>query len=71
MWLIGEATGVIGACHHERTDAHTAQCRGHRPKLVSTAAGDVELEIPKLRQGLCFPRLLERRRRIDRACSRS
>ncbi len=40
---------------------------GHRPKLVSTAAGDVELAIPKLRRGSFFPSLLERRRRIDRA----
>jgi transposase-like protein len=34
---------------------------------LSTAAGDVELAIPKLREGTFFPSLLERRRRIDRA----
>ena len=34
---------------------------------MSTKAGDVELAIPKLRQGSFFPSLLERRRRIDRA----
>jgi len=32
---------------------------------VSTQAGDVELKIPKLRQGSFFPVILERRRRID------
>lgn len=62
-----EATAVIGAAPHERTDARTAQRNGHRPKVVSTPAGDVELGIPKLRQGSFFPSLLERRRRIDRA----
>jgi putative transposase len=62
-----EATAVIGAAPHERTETRTTQRNGHRPKLVSTAAGDVELAIPKLRRGSFFPSLLERRRRIDRA----
>lgn len=62
-----EATAVIGARPHERTDTRVTQRNGHRPKLVSTQAGDVELAIPKLREGSFFPSLLERRRRIDRA----
>jgi putative transposase len=62
-----EATAVIGAGPHERSETRTAQRNGHRPRLLSTPAGDVELEIPKLRQGSFFPSLLERRRRIDRA----
>jgi putative transposase len=62
-----EATAVIGAGPHERTDTRVTQRNGHRPKLVLTAAGDVELAIPKLRAGSFFPSLLERRRRIDRA----
>ena len=62
-----EATAFIGAAHGERTETRTAQRNGHRPRLLSTQAGDVELEIPKLRQGSFFPSLLERRRRIDRA----
>lgn len=39
---------------------------GHRPKAVSTNAGDVEVAIPKLRARSFFPSLLERRRRIDK-----
>jgi transposase-like protein len=62
-----EATAVIGAGPHERTETRTTQRNGRRPRLLSTSAGDVELEIPKLRQGSFFPSLLERRRRIDRA----
>jgi len=62
-----ELTAFIGAGPHERNDTRTNQRNGHRPRLISTSAGDVELEIPKLRQGSFFPSLLERRRRIDRA----
>ena len=35
--------------------------------MLSTKAGDVELSIPKLREGSFYPSLLEPRRRIDRA----
>ena len=62
-----EASEVIGARPHERTSERTAQRNGHRPKTVTTAAGDVTVGIPKLRAGSFFPSLLEPRRRIDRA----
>jgi putative transposase len=62
-----EATAFIGAGPHERAETRTTQRNGHRARLLSTPAGDVELAIPKLRQGSFFPSLLERRRRIDRA----
>lgn len=62
-----ELTGVIGAAPGERTPERLTQRNGHRPKLVSTPAGDVEVAIPKLRQGSFFPELLEPRRRIDKA----
>jgi transposase-like protein len=62
-----EATGVIGAASYERTDERQNYRNGHRPRLWSTKAGDLELSIPKLRSGSFFPQILERRRRIDRA----
>jgi putative transposase len=62
-----EATEVIGAARHERSDTRTNQRNGSRPRLLATKAGDVELAIPKLRHGSFFPSILERRRRIDRA----
>jgi putative transposase len=62
-----EATEVIGAAPHERSESRTTQRNGGRARLLSTKAGDVELRIPKLRQGSFFPSILERRRRIDRA----
>ena len=35
--------------------------------MLTTAAGDLEVAIPKLRTGSFFPSLLERRRRVDQA----
>jgi len=52
-----EAAAFIGAAPYERTEART----------LSTTAGDLNLKIPKLRQGSFFPSLLERRRRVDQA----
>lgn len=62
-----ELTATIGAAPGERTPERVTQRNGHRPKVISTPAGDVEVGIPKLRQGSFFPELLEPRRRIDRA----
>jgi putative transposase len=62
-----EATEVIGAGRYERSAARTTHRNGTRARLLSTKAGDVELKIPKLRDGAFFPALLEPHRRIDRA----
>ena len=62
-----EASGVIGAARYERTEGRATHRNGSRTRLLSTKAGDVELHIPKLREGSFFPSLLEPRRRIDRA----
>ncbi len=62
-----EATEHIGADRYERCDARVTDRNGHRPRLVATQAGDVELRIPKLRKGSFFPSILEPRRRIDQA----
>jgi transposase-like protein len=62
-----EAAQAIGAGRYERTPERTTHRNGSRTRLLSTKAGDVELHIPKLREGSFFPALLEPRRRIDRA----
>lgn len=62
-----EAADAIGAGRYERSDARVAERNGHRRRLLSTRAGDVELKIPKLRKGSFMPSLLEPRRRIDKA----
>ena len=62
-----ELTEAIGARPHERTDTRTNHRNGVRSRVLSTPAGDVELRIPKVREGAFFPSLLEPRRRVDRA----
>jgi putative transposase len=62
-----EATEVIGADRYQRSQQRTTHRNGFRSRLLSTKAGDVDLKIPKLREGSFFPALLEPRRRIDRA----
>lgn len=62
-----EATDRIGAAPYERTEDRVTERNGHRPRMLTTKAGDVELRIPKLRKGSFFPIILEPRRRIDQA----
>jgi putative transposase len=62
-----ELSALIGAERYERTEDRTGERNGHRFRVLTTKAGDVELAIPKLRRGSFFPSILEPRRRIDQA----
>jgi transposase-like protein len=62
-----EATERIGAAPYERTESRVTDRNGHRARVLSTKAGDVDLRIPKLRKGSFLPVILEPRRRIDQA----
>jgi transposase-like protein len=62
-----DAETVIGAGRYERNPERAAYRNGTRPKRLATPAGEVELAIPKLREGSFFPVLLEPRRRVDQA----
>jgi putative transposase len=62
-----ELAAQIGADRYERSSTRSNERNGHRPRVLSTKAGDVELAIPKLRKGSFFPSILEPRRRIDQA----
>ncbi|MGW5739722.1 MULTISPECIES: IS256 family transposase [Streptomyces] len=62
-----EATAHIGAEPGEHAETRTTWRNGHRERLLTTQAGDLDLAIPKVRTGTFFPSLLERRRRIDQA----
>ncbi len=59
-----EAAEVISARRYERTEGHTTDRSGHRPRGCTTKAGDVQLAIPKLRAGPA------RRRRAGRVAGR-
>ena len=54
-----EAAQAIGAARYERAETRTTHRNGSRTRLLSTKAGDVELHIPKFREGSFFPALLE------------
>jgi putative transposase len=65
-----ELTAVIGAGPHERTPERSAQRNGHRPRVLATTAGDLELRIPKLRAGRSSPRCWNGAGGLTRPCSR-
>ena len=63
-----EVSELIGAEHGERRPQDRATHRnGYRPRRWDTRAGEVELQIPKIRQGSYFPSFLEPRRRSEQA----
>jgi putative transposase len=57
----------IGAGLGERTPERTTHRNGYRSRDWDTRVGQVELAIPKLRQGSYFPSFLEPRRRAEQA----
>src|ERR671937_615831 len=63
-----EVAELIGAQRGERRPEGRATHRnGYRPRRWDTRAGELELQIPKLRQGSYFPSFLEPRRRSEQA----
>lgn len=62
-----EVTQRLGAAPHERTESRTGYRNGTRSRLLKTRVGEVELEIPKLREGSYFPSFLTPRRPWEQA----
>jgi putative transposase len=62
-----EVGAVTGAACGEKDPARRAQRNGYRDRDWETRAGTVELRIPKLRKGSCFPGFLEPRRMAEKA----
>lgn len=62
-----EASARIGADRYERAASRTTHRNGTRPKQLETPAGELDLLIPKLREGSFFPSLLDPHRRVDKA----
>ncbi|MER6272515.1 transposase [Streptomyces sp900105755] len=46
-----EATEMIGAAPREHSETRTTWRNGHRERLLTTQAGDLDLKIPKVRSG--------------------
>ena len=62
-----EVSELIGAAHGERTEDRATHRNGYRPRRWDTRAGEIELQIPKLRQGSYFPGFLQPRKRSEQA----
>ncbi|MCQ4348686.1 IS256 family transposase [Pseudomonas stutzeri] len=58
---------LCGAGYGIKSDERSNSRNGYRDRLWQTRAGDVELRIPKLRQGSYFPTFLEPRRTAEKA----
>jgi transposase-like protein len=62
-----EVTALVGAERHERTEDRTGYRNGSRGRTWDTRVGTIDLAIPKVRTGTCFPSLLQPRRRAEQA----
>ena len=63
-----EVSELIGAKHGERRpDDRATHRNGYRPRQWDTRAGEIELQIPKIRQGSYFPGFLTPRKRSEQA----
>src|SRR3712207_5079324 len=63
-----EVSELIGAERGERRPEDRATHRnGYRARRWDTRAGEIELQIPKLRQGSYFPSFLQPRKRSEQA----
>src|SRR3954462_13068352 len=63
-----EVSEQIGAERGERRpDDRVTHRNGYRPRRWDTRAGEIELQIPKLRQGCYFPSILAPRKRSEQA----
>jgi putative transposase len=71
-WMVAELMDAevaiqIGAEHGQRAPERLTHRNGYRPRVWDTRVGEVELAIPRLRQGSYFPSFLEPRRRAEQA----
>src|SRR5947209_15303310 len=62
-----EVSELIGAEHGERTAERLTHRNGYRSRTWATRAGEIELQIPKLRQGSYLPSFVEPRKRGEQA----
>jgi transposase-like protein len=62
-----EVADLIGAERGERSEARATHRNGYRARRWDTRAGEIELQIPKLRRGSYFPSFLQPRKRSEQA----
>ena len=62
-----DAEGLIGAGRHERSPERLNYRNGYRDRTLDTRLGQLQLRVPKLRQGSYFPPFLEPRKMTEKA----
>jgi putative transposase len=62
-----EVSELIGAERGERSEDRATHRNGYRSRRWGTRAGEIELQIPKIRQGSYFPSFLQPRKRSEQA----
>lgn len=67
LLMDAEVHALIGAERYQRSEERTTQRNGFREREWQTRVGEIDLKIPKLRNGSYFPSFLEPRRRAERA----
>ena len=55
----------VDAARHERTAGRTGQRNGYRERSWNSRVGTVKLKVPRVRDGGCFPSLLEPQRKVE------
>lgn len=58
---------MIGAGRYERGEGRQTCRNGYRDRELKTRMGALNLRVPKLRTGSCFPGFLEPRRTSEKA----
>jgi putative transposase len=67
LLMEADVEGLIGAGRYERSAERLNWRNGHRERTLDTRLGSLQLRIPKLRQGSCFPPFLEARKTSEKA----
>ena len=70
--LINEAMRLereqhLGVGPYERSPERKGQANGYKPKMVKTRVGEIQFEVPQVRQGQFYPEALEKGLRSERA----
>jgi putative transposase len=62
-----EVSQHLGAEKHERSEERRGYRNGYRERAWDTRVGTLQVKVPRVRDGSYFPRLLEPRKRAERA----
>lgn len=65
--MLLERERYLGAAAYERTPERRGYANGFKPKTLATRVGQLELQVPQVREGGFYPSALERGSRSERA----